>query len=548
VRVLVLYWHPKGEEMRLAVRHHLELFEGRGAQLLYHNAIEAAPPWIAWTAPDLCVLHTTFLSARWNYDFEDYRSRFRWIARLHCPKVALPQDEYDHAAVLDEWLLELGVTGVYSCFGPEQRAPLYPLLAGRAAFRETLTGFIDEDAASAVATRLVPHARRPRDIVYRARNLPYWFGSHGQLKHRIAGVVQERADELGLATDISTRAEDTIYGDDWFDFLMSGRAVIGCESGSSVLDARGEVQRRVRQLLAEQPDLTFEEVDARMASGWDSYAFFAISPRHLEAVITKTAQVLVEGRYSGVLEPERHFIPLRRDFSNLDEALERLRDADEVEAMAERAYAEVYLSGRNNLGVLAEQLLAEARPRTGGFALPFAAARRPSLPIRSPAAGKPLRALVPHLVTFAAAVARRPEARQLVLRRRDVPLREAVKDVVMLGVLARSWQTWGLSAETADGTLVVRTEPDAREVAAPQLDGFERLVWNHSAVAQAAPVFPRHPSWGWISLGENGRYEFRAVAELARADAAAARSLVERTLAVTMAAAHERPAKRGPRQ
>ena len=41
-----------------------------------------------------------------------------------------------------------------------------------------------------------------------------------------------------------------------------------------------------------------------MPSGWDSYAFFAISPRHLEAVITKTAQVLVEGRYSGVLEPE----------------------------------------------------------------------------------------------------------------------------------------------------------------------------------------------------------------------------------------------------
>ena len=38
-----------------------------------------------------------------------------------------------------------------------------------------------------------------------------------------------------------------------------------------------------------------------MPRGWDSYAFFAISPRHLEAVITKTAQVLVEGRYSGVL-------------------------------------------------------------------------------------------------------------------------------------------------------------------------------------------------------------------------------------------------------
>jgi len=102
---------------------------------------------------------------------------------------------------------------------------------------------------------------------------------------------------------------------------MSGRAVIGAESGSSVLDARGEIQRRIGRLLAEQPGLSFEEVDAQMPDGWDSYAFFAMSPRHLEAVITKTAQVLVEGRYSGVLEPGRHYIPLRRDLANLDEAL-----------------------------------------------------------------------------------------------------------------------------------------------------------------------------------------------------------------------------------
>jgi hypothetical protein len=30
MRVLVLYWHPKGAEMRLAVHHHLHLLEGRG--------------------------------------------------------------------------------------------------------------------------------------------------------------------------------------------------------------------------------------------------------------------------------------------------------------------------------------------------------------------------------------------------------------------------------------------------------------------------------------------------------------------------------------
>jgi hypothetical protein len=544
VRVLFLYWHPKGSEMRLAVRQHLRLLEGRGLQILYRNAIDPAPPWLRWTQPDLCILHTTFLShARWNYDFADYREKFRWIAKLGCRKVALPQDEYDHAGVMEDWLAELGVASVYSCFRPEQWPTLYPRLVGSATFHETLTGFIDERAAADLSKRLVPHAERPRDIVYRARNLPYWFGRHGQLKHQIADVVQERAGAHGLRTDISTRPEDTIYGDGWLDFLMSGRAVIGTESGSSVLDARGEIQRRISRLLAERPDLTFDEVDGQMPDGWDSYAFFAISPRHLEAVITKTAQVLVEGRYSGVLEPERHYIPLRRDFSNLDEALERLADVEAVEAMTERAYEDVYLSGRNNLAVLADQLCEEPRTRRSGrVAVPFVLARRPSLPVRPPIEGKPLRQVVPHLVTFAEAMAVQREARALFFAARRgrvrVPIKDVVRELVLLRILARiraeggsRGEAWSLEVENSGGTVVIRTLVDPPDEPVTRLDGsFEHVAWNHADVAQAVPIYPRHPRWGWVALGLYGRYEFTALGEVARTDPAAARALLTRAL------------------
>jgi hypothetical protein len=529
-RVLFLYWHPKGSEMRLAVEQHLRLLEGRDAQILYRNAIDPAPPWLAWTAPDLCILHTTFLShARWNYDFEDYRRRFAWVAKLRCPKVALPQDEYDHAGVMDDWLVELGVTSCYSCFGREQWQTLYPRLVGRAEFQETLTGFIDEDAAAELAGRIVPHTQRPNDIVYRARNLPYWFGSHGQLKHRIAEVVQEHAAGHGLRSDISTRPEDTIFGAGWLDFLMSGRAVIGTESGSSVLDKRGEIQRRISRLLAEKPDLTFEQVDAQMPPGWDSYAFFAISPRHLEAVITKTAQLLVEGRY----------IPLRRDFSNLDQPLERLQDVEAVEAMAERAYQDVYLSGKNSLSTLGDQVYADAKPsHTKQVALPFALAKRPSLPVRPPIEGKPLRQLLPHLATFAEAVTRQREARGLFVAaargRLPVPLKDVVRELILLRVLARirdDEDAWSLSTENDDGTIVIRTHADDRDGGELRVEGpFEHVAWNHADVAQAVPIYPRHPRWGWIALGLYGRYEFTALGEIARKDPEAARTLLSSAL------------------
>ncbi len=174
--------------------------------------------------------------------------------------------------------------------------------------------------------------------------------------------MADRAPAHGLSCDISTRAQETILGDAWLEFLGSARTTVGAESGVSVLSRRGEVRDRVLELLEEDPNLSFDAVSARMPAGWDDYRFFAVSPRHLEAVTTKTAQILVEGRYSGVLEPDRHYIPLKRDFSNLDEALESAREPAVLEQLAEQAYEDIYLSGRfsfTKLTALLEDVLRE---------------------------------------------------------------------------------------------------------------------------------------------------------------------------------------------
>ena len=532
--------------MRHAVRQHLHVLDGRGARILYHNAIDPAPPWVVGTAPDLCILHTTFLCARWFDDFDSYRRRFRWIAALDCPKVALPQDEYDHAAVLEDWLLELGVTSIYSCFGPEQQSILYPKLADQIPLREALTGYIDEDAAARLSARIVPHAQRTSDIVYRATKLPYWFGSHGQLKHGIAEAVRRRAGAFGLETDISTRWEDTIFGEGWLDFVMSGRAIIGCESGSSVLDPRGEIQRRIRGLLAEQPDLTFEEVDALMPDGWDAYSFFAISPRHLEAVITKTAQVLVAGSYSGVLEPERHYIPVRGDFSDLDAALERLLDVGATEAMAERAYQDVYLEGRNTLAAFAEQIEQGHGRRARQVGFPFALAMRLPVP-RMPESLLRRRSLprrgariVPLMLTLIDGLVRAPEARRLLLGstrgHTTLPPREVVREIILLRVLARirrhgsgATKPWSLSVENSNGRITIRTHPGLLPQPTMRVEDFESVAWSHSTVARAVPLFPGREHWGSIAVGPDGEYEFRSLGD-ARTDDVTARALLRRAL------------------
>ena len=91
---------------------------------------------------------------------------------------------------------------------------------------------------------------------------------------------------------------------------------------------------------------------ARPATGEEEIPYRTISPRHLEAAAFRVCQILFEGRYAGLLEPMVHYIPLRKDFSNLDEVLDRFRDADLRAQIAENAYRDLIASRRAELRAL----------------------------------------------------------------------------------------------------------------------------------------------------------------------------------------------------
>ena len=66
-----------------------------------------------------------------------------------------------------------------------------------------------------------------------------------------------------------------------------------------------------------------------------------LSPRVFEAAALRTLLIMYEGRYSGVFEPWRHFVPLKKDHSNMTEVVATLRDADRVAEIVSAAYAEI---------------------------------------------------------------------------------------------------------------------------------------------------------------------------------------------------------------
>lgn len=348
--VLVLYalsQHP----LRASVRDHLYAF-GRYSRhrCIYVNlAVRELPRWVLERDVDAVVLHTTLLSQRWQPAvFRQLCERAMPARSLAATNLAFPQDEFIHVDLLCEFLNAFGVDHVFSVAPASEWPKIYATLEHeRPELHQVLTGYLEERTLA----RISRHERRSRersiDIGYRAWEAAPWLGRHGILKRTIAEVVARRAPSFGVQTDISTRHEDTLLGDEWYRFLLRCRYIIGVEGGASVLDRDGTYKERTERFLEAHPDATFDEVERACFPGADGgLELLAISPRHLEACATRTVQILVESTFNGILQADEHYIPLREDFSDLDGVLARLGDEAARTAMADRAYRDVVASGR----------------------------------------------------------------------------------------------------------------------------------------------------------------------------------------------------------
>jgi hypothetical protein len=370
--VLVLYMHLTALPMRPTMASHLRFLEhGRERhRIVYLNVAGRCPTWIRAQRWDLVVLHYSLLAARWTPRLERIRASLGWLSGSGAAVVAMPQDEYDEAHVLDDWLVEADADVVFSIFGGAERDALYPRARATARFERCLTGYVDPRDVERMGGRAaIPHAQRSLDVAYRAGRLPYRLGWRGQVKHRLAEALEPAAGRAGLRADVATAEGNVLFGDDWFGLLASSRVVAGCESGASAMDPRGEVRALEASLRAADPALSFEQFAARMPAGWDGHAFGAISPRHFEAALVGSCQLLVQGGYDGLLEPDVHYVPVRPDLTDIDAACERLGDTALVQRLADRAHRDLVASGEHTYPAFArrfEDVVADVLPAHPG--------------------------------------------------------------------------------------------------------------------------------------------------------------------------------------
>lgn len=264
-------------------------------------------------------------------------------------KILMKQDENFRFKELAHCIGKIGFDAIFTCLPTEAIEKVYPkALVGEPLFERMLTGYVTPTLRS----KPYNNANRPTDIGYRGSIQPLSFGRLAFEKRKIGDDISAMLSARGLTLDISSQWEDRIGGDAWFDFLGSCKATLGSESGASVFDLDGDLDARCvraeEKLGPFSPDHAYAEAYLSELSDIEGNVYYnQLSPRHFEAAATGTVQILYPGHYSGILQQGRHYLPLARDYSNLDEIVDFIMDEGRRSSMAETAYKEVILNKDN---------------------------------------------------------------------------------------------------------------------------------------------------------------------------------------------------------
>jgi hypothetical protein len=302
--------------------------------------------------------------------------------RKHARLIAFVGNEYNspHARIADK-------LQVLAACRPDVIATQLLEEAGRYLYGETCAKVVSMPHAlnPDIFTAGPEHRKRAADIG--VRNFRYSPLIGDADRNRIVDYFARHGAARGLATDI--KLDHRVGRMDWSEFLRACRGTVSSEAGSWYLDrddalvmrinaelnsrfsgiVLGEGSRlrqiarrlplRVKDAIGwllrhgpiryapfEEADVDFGEIHERFFQAAPRCPVHskAISSRHLEAVGTRTCQILMRGRYNDILVAGEHYIPVAADLSDVEDAIDRFKDADERARIVASAYEHVMSS------------------------------------------------------------------------------------------------------------------------------------------------------------------------------------------------------------
>lgn len=252
-----------------------------------------------------------------------------YFDRRKCPLVAFIGNEYDLLPEKKRLLASLSTN--YIC----TQLPL------------TVGTWLYEDVTSARVIEM-PHAlnqnkyfdqklERTNVLGFIGSLHPLWIGDNDR------SCLIRRANELMLELNLRGLIDPTgrnLPSSQWATFLNESIGTIGAESGTYYLDKSGQLLMTAKEIMKSHPSMDFNELYGRVfeSTSLEVRSAKCVSSRHFEPIGTRTCQLLLEGDYNNILMPDIHYIKIKRDMSNLQDAIFSLLDSDERMHIVDSAY------------------------------------------------------------------------------------------------------------------------------------------------------------------------------------------------------------------
>ena len=305
---------------------------------------------------DAIFIHYTIFSTI-PYRFEKYSRLLNKIEAYNAIKVAFFQDEWYKTDVYCQIVNNFNLDIVFSV-APEAEIP--KMYTGvdfeKVKFHRILTCYIDEKVQKRIEKQEID---RDIDVFYRTNFTKKHknMGSYILHKKEIAEQIIAHPQSKNLKLDISFNPRDYLRGFSWYKALLRAKYTLGIDSGVNFMDRDGSVQKQVNDYLLKYPNASFDEVkEACYQNQDDNISYFAISPRNIQACMTRTCQILLEGEYNGILKPNIHYIEVKKDYSNLDEVMNLMRNESFRMELVNNAYNDVVKSGKYTYQVFVDYI------------------------------------------------------------------------------------------------------------------------------------------------------------------------------------------------
>ncbi len=349
--IVVLYCSRSNQTA--AILEHLESFSRYSKHnILFVDAIGSAELEFDLNSFDALVVH---YSVRLSLSDHISPSFATGIAAYRGAKFLFIQDEYENTETARRWMDRFQFDVVFTCVADADVDKVYPRIRfPKTKFINNLTGYVPDRLIGLPRATI---AERKNWVAYRGRALHPVYGKLGWEKQFIGEEFKRRALQNGWPIDIEWLDERRIYGDAWYGFLAAARATLGTESGSNLFDIEGTLRTEINRRMSDDRNVTFERIyDELLVDLEGKHGHMnQVSPKIFEAIALGTVLILFEGGYSNVLIPHRHYVPLKKDFSNFAEVAKIISDPAALQQIADQAYEEIVASGRYGFNTLVDR-------------------------------------------------------------------------------------------------------------------------------------------------------------------------------------------------